>query len=704
MSNFGPAILFACAAAAASSAHAVEATPLPPSERPGVLVPAAPNTAISDGSSIFDRFGVPVARVPGRVLLRLNGIEGARLAHSKSDDREASTVLARIGARTGVVLTFVRPLAIGWALAEIRDARTPDQMPNEDETLALIGKLDGDAAVAATTDERWFRARATPNDPGFSQMWHFASIGAEDAWDITQGLGSQRVGVVDTGLVRTHEDVGARAVAGFDFVTDNGNDGDRRDANFNDPGDACQQEGTGDSFHGTHVAGTIGARANNAVGVPGLNFNAGLVIARALGVCGGSLTDIMEGALWLAGASVPGVADIGADKVSVMNLSLGVDNVACSRFEQESIDFIDAQGVLFVAAAGNNGGAVGSPGNCSRVVSVAAHGPTNKLASYSSFGTQITLVAPGGDFSLGQAAGVLSSIGPSTSGYAFLQGTSMAAPHVTGSISLMQALDPTLTRTQIVTILTSTGGVCEGCQGKPRLLLDRALEAVTPGSEPNPGNPGNGLADDAFEENDTLDTAITASCGTDASLVARARDVDFFRLTARKASDIEVRVTATNGQDIDLALVSGSAVLASSETSGGDEVLRGRTGGQALGIRVTPFVDRNGAASQDTYRLTIRCRTATGDVTDAFEQNDALDLSDVAVLPATGENGLTPPTPDGSSKSQGLVERPGFENVSGCRSTTFDTTLVAAIALLALLALRPRKRRAEAVVLIRRRR
>ena len=100
----------------------------------------------------------------------------------------------------------------------------------------------------------------------------------------------------------------------------------------------------------------------------------------------------------------------------------------------------------FCFAAGNSAGPVGSPANCNGAVAVGAHGPQHELASYSSFGNEIAIVAPGGDEEqFGQAGGVLSSVGPTGNGYAFEEGTSMATPHVTGAISLMQAVNGTLT-------------------------------------------------------------------------------------------------------------------------------------------------------------------------------------------------------------------------------------------------------------------
>ncbi|MCP4500066.1 MAG: S8 family serine peptidase [Deltaproteobacteria bacterium] len=117
-----------------------------------------------------------------------------------------------------------------------------------------------------------------PNDQHYPVMWHLDSIGAEAAWDISTGDASQRVGIVDTGILRNHEDLINKDAFGYDFVTCNNtfnncgntNDGDGRDANYNDPGDACDN-GDSDSFHGTHVSGTMVASTNNSVGMAGTN-------------------------------------------------------------------------------------------------------------------------------------------------------------------------------------------------------------------------------------------------------------------------------------------------------------------------------------------------------------------------------------------------------------------------------------------------
>ncbi len=581
-----------------------------------VALPAFPAGAV--GADNFpgplERGGVPAKLVPGRVLLKVRGIDGARLELPRATDTLAMSALKELGERNGMRIEMVRALVLGWALVEVRAADDETRMPSERKTVDMIARLALDAHVEAAAADHWYQKLTLPNDPGINQMWHLEAIGAPSAWDITRGTSSQRVGIVDTGLLRSHEDVGTRAVAGFDFVSSSsqGNDGNGRDSNFNDAGDSCQGEPS--SFHGTHVAGTIGAAANNNIGVAGLNWNAGLVIARALGRCGGASSDIMEGAAWLAGAQVSGVPAIGANKVSVMNLSLGGAN-ACSSFEQQVVDFVDEQGTIFVAAAGNDAGPVGSPANCSKVVTVAAFGPDNGIAGYSSFGSQVEIVAPGGDQRFGSDAGVLSASGPGADDYRFQQGTSMAAPHVAGAVSLLQAVASGLSRADIVAALQAGGQSCSGCSGKPMLNLPAALNAVgasaTPPSAPPPSSPPPATAnDDIYEQNDSLAQATSASCGVDtSSLIAAAADKDFFTFVPPANRQIAVQISAANGADLDLYVTNAQgSILARSESTTGNERITGTASGSRLGILVNPYVNPNtGARSAGAYRLTITC-------------------------------------------------------------------------------------------------
>jgi serine protease len=550
--------------------------------------------------------GTPDKLVPGVGLVKLKGIASKDLVAARQGS-PAFGALKGLSSRSGVVVTLIRPVVLGWAFVQVRDGNAATgRVPTESETLALLERLRSDEAVSAVSEDKWMRPLLTPDDPGLGQMWHFDIIGAESAWDITQGVSSQRVGIIDTGLVRDHEDVGNRAVAGFDFISNSGtaNDGNGRDNDFDDPGDGCGGPAT---FHGTHVAGTVGATADNGTGVVGLNWNAGLVIARTLGVCGGDLVDIGEAAVWMAGGQVDNVPPVGANQVSVMNLSLGSQS-ACSGFEQDVVDFANQQGSVFVAAAGNDGGAVGSPANCSGVVSVAAHGPSRALTNYSSFGSEIEIVAPGGDLSFGQDGGVLSSIGPNADFYTFQQGTSMASPHVAGAISLMQAINPTLSRVDIISILQNSGTACANCGTKRAMLLDAALAATPAPADPvdpvDPVDPIDG--EDDLEENDSFDSAKGGiECNESVALFASQADQDWFLIGTGNNQQVQISVSSSNGADLDLYVLDGPTnedIIAFSETTTGNESVNFTASGVELHVLVNPFETATGP-----YTFTVTC-------------------------------------------------------------------------------------------------
>ncbi len=554
--------------------------------------------------------------VPGRVLVKVKGIDDASLLHFTKAGSDDGAALADIAARTGLSLTFVKATLWGWAVVDIRDAADVETLPDAKATRRLIARLADDKAVDVVAEERWMKPLRTPNDPMLNQMWHLDQIGAKQAWDRTVGTSSQRVGVIDTGLVRSHPEFAGRVAGGFDFISSSNtaNDGNGRDADFNDAGDACG--GGGNSFHGTHVAGTIGAGTDNGQGIAGLNWNAGLVIARALGRCGGSNVDIMEAAAWMAGARINGVPDVGANKVSVMNLSLGSAGT-CSSFEQQTVDFVNNAGTIMVIAAGNDGGAIGSPANCRGTVSVGAVGPTNVRTGYSSFGSTLSVMAPGGDFRF-SGGGVLSTLGTS---FGSQQGTSMASPHVAGAISLIQAAQPSLGRAAIVDLLRSTGASCTNCQGIPAIRIGAALAAIG-GGTPTPPPPTTpppstttppATGDDQWEENDTAATATRAACGiNEARLIAAAGDQDWFAFTPPANQRIAIDLDG-GAPDLDLYIVSddGRSILARSESNTGVERLSGTASGRPFKILVNPYTDtQNGIAHAGPYRLTIRCGAA----------------------------------------------------------------------------------------------
>ncbi|MEE7566353.1 S8 family serine peptidase, partial [Xanthomonas sp. Kuri4-3] len=182
---------------------------------------------------------------------------------------------------------------------------------------------------------------------------------------------------------------------------------------------------------GTHVAGTIAAVTNNAVGVAGTAYNAKIVPVRVLGRCGGYTSDIADAIVWASGGSVSGVP-ANANPAEVINMSLGGSGT-CSTTYQNAINGAVSRGTTVVVAAGNSATNVSSsvPANCANVIAVAATTSAGAKASFSNYGTGIDVSAPG--------QGILSTLNsgtttPGNASYASYNGTSMAAPHVAGVV------------------------------------------------------------------------------------------------------------------------------------------------------------------------------------------------------------------------------------------------------------------------------
>ena len=235
------------------------------------------------------------------------------------------------------------------------------------------------------------------------------------------------VAVVDTGIQMNHPDIkGSPNLApGFDMVSDPimGNDGDGRDARPQRSGRQVRSERrhrSRDSFHGTHVAGTIGVAAtNNAAGVAGGAWNVTIVPVRALGRCGGKLSDINDGIRWAAG-TVPARDAQGKEvwnskPADIINLSIGLFG-PCPASMQAAINDAVAAGAIVVSAAGNArvDTQYFAPGGCQNVISVAANDARGVLTPYSNFGANVAIMAPGGDMARdddndGRPDGILST-------------------------------------------------------------------------------------------------------------------------------------------------------------------------------------------------------------------------------------------------------------------------------------------------------
>jgi serine protease len=334
---------------------------------------------------------------------------------------------------------------------------------------AYANQLSRDPSVAyAEPDQLMFPSDAlTPNDSSYPNQWHLSAadptnpsaINLPQAWAETTGSNKIVVAVVDTGVLN-HVDLAPRllggnaASSGYDFVSfaNRANDGDGRDNNPSDTGDwvSTYDVATADftncnlrdsTWHGTHVAGIIGAASNNGRGISGVDWQAKLLTARALGKCGGYLSDIADAIRWSAGESIDGIAN--ANPAKVINLSLGGTG-ACGQTYQDAINSAVSRGATVVVAAGNASTDVSSqrPANCQNVITVAALNKVGGRSTFSNYGSQVDIAAPG--------VSILSTLdsGKTTptndNSYAYYDGTSMATPQVSGVIALMLAANPKL--------------------------------------------------------------------------------------------------------------------------------------------------------------------------------------------------------------------------------------------------------------------
>jgi serine protease len=376
----------------------------------------------------------------------------------------------RLSQAAGVPLSYLRAMAGGAHVL-----RMERKQPVEDAA-AVAQRLMALPEVEYAEPDRVLYSTLVPDDPQFPSQWHYAAptsgnygINLPAAWDITKGAASVVIGVIDTGIT-SHPELNGRKVPGYDFITKIAiaNDGDGRDADPSDPGDwiAAEQCYAGSpaqdsTWHGTHTAGTIGAGSNNGAGVAGINWVSKILPVRVLGQCGGDESDVADGMRWAAGLPVPGVP-ANPNPAKVLNISLGGEGV-CSETFQSAVDDITAAGTTVVVAAGNSlsdaGGFV--PANCSGVITVAATNRGGDMALYSNYGALVEIAAPGGETFFAAEDGILSTMNsgktvPGSPTYAYAMGTSMAAPHVAGVVSLLYSIRPSLTPAEVLKLLQDT--------------------------------------------------------------------------------------------------------------------------------------------------------------------------------------------------------------------------------------------------------
>lgn len=546
----------------------------------------------------------------------------------------------------------------------------------------------------AEPDYRKFPAggfTGTPNDPYFGEMWNLKDPATQTvfpwggiqgggganlagAWAISTGDAGVVVAVLDTGILAGHEDLLGRTTAGYDFLSSavTANDGDGRDPDPSDPGDCADASLCRSSFHGTHVAGTIGARANNGLGITGINWVSKIQALRVLGLGGGPDSDIADAIRWAAGLPTsdgvtPWPQGVNPTPARVINLSLGGAG-SCGITMQAAINAAVGNGAVVVVAAGNEGAGLTSepkaPATCANVITVAAVAPDGSRASYSNYDDgathYVTLAAPGGSYAppfsdIGKIRSTLD--GGKTAplhdnAYALYQGTSMATPHVAGVVSLLLSVNPGLSPAQVKSILATTArpftpywGPLWDCTmtrcGAGMLDATAAVQmaqAMAVGAPTLVASlPANGATDVAVEARLVLNFSTAVSPGTAGQT-----------LTVRRVSDQAV---------VEVFTVTGNALVGS---AGGTATFDGN------GLTLDPHPN---LALGTAYYLTIDSAALKGPAGQYFGG-----ISDPSTLRfttrATGDT--TPPTLLAAQPANGQNQVPGASNLV----LTFSETIV----------------------------
>ena len=221
----------------------------------------------------------------------------------------------------------------------------------------------------------------------------------------------------------------------------------------------------------------------------GIAWETSILPVRVLGKCGGYLSDITAAIRWAAGGTVPGVPD-NPNPARVLSLSLSGPG-ACDSTTQSAIDEAIGNGAVVVVAAGNNNANASgyTPASCFGVISVAATTSSGTRASFSNYGTGVTMAAPGVSIASTWNDGTQ---GPGSQTYGLMSGTSMATPHVSGVAALALAVDPTLTSSELRSLLVDNAkafapdGSASSCQtlGCGSGILDAAAVVAAAASPP----------------------------------------------------------------------------------------------------------------------------------------------------------------------------------------------------------------------------
>ncbi|SEK53010.1 serine protease [Roseateles sp. YR242] len=509
-------------------------------------------------------------------------------AHAVASDALSTRTqsLQQLAAPWGARVSLLRQTGTGAHVFKLDRQLSVDQLRD----LATQIKAS-DANVEYVEPDRKMYALATPTDPYYAtNQWDLfettGGIRAPAAWDQSTGT-NVVVAVIDTGY-RPHADLAGQwavnssgAVAGYDFIADTAVsvDGNARDADALDPGDyyatnACGSgiPGSNSSWHGTHVSGTIAAKANNSLGIAGIAYNAKILPVRVLGKCGGYTSDIADGITWASGGTVSGIP-ANTNVAKVLNLSLGGSG-SCDSTTQAAVTGARSRGSSVIVAAGNSAANAAnySPASCSGVVTVAATNRSGGRASYSNYGSIVALAAPGGDSGTGNGIYSTLNAGTTTPGadsYAYYSGTSMATPHVAGVAALLYSVKPSATPDEITAALKNSArafpATCSQC-GSGILDANAAITLILTGTG---GGGGGGTAiTETTASNNTRATAqvIAAPGGTISGSLSSTTDTDYYAVTLTAGQTLTASLPNASGVDYDLYVYNSSGTTLASGT------------------------------------------------------------------------------------------------------------------------------------------